>query len=71
MWACWVWGCFAFELSVQLALTRWGIGITDGIAMCLLRVTFMAGEPATKPDISSEANANSVIPSVVMKFKRM
>lgn len=31
----------------------------------------MAGEPATKPDISSEANANSVIPSVVMKFKCM
>lgn len=31
----------------------------------------MAGEPATKPDISSEANANSVIPNVVMKFKRM
>lgn len=41
------------------------------VCICVAIAIFMAGEPATKPDISSEANANRVIQIVVMKFRRI
>ncbi|AVH32678.1 hypothetical protein DX541_09740 [Vibrio fluvialis] len=41
------------------------------VCICVAIATFMAGEPATKPDISSEANVSSVIQVVVMKFRRI